>query len=76
MQKIQAYIERFVLMAIQYFPKVLMAIAVLLIGLWLIKRVVQLTMRLMERRELDVSLRLFLNSLLSIGLKILLFISV
>jgi small conductance mechanosensitive channel len=76
MQKIQDYIERFVLMAIQYFPKVLMAIAVLLIGLWLIKRAVQLTMRLMERRELDVSLRLFLNSLLSIGLKILLFISV
>lgn len=76
MQKIQDYIERFLLMAIEYFPKVLLAIAVLLIGLWLIQRLVLLTMRIMERRDLDVSLRFFLNSLLSIGLKILLLISV
>jgi small conductance mechanosensitive channel len=76
MQRLQEYSERFVLMVIEYVPKVLLAITVLLIGLWLVQKVVQLSMRLMERRELDVSLRSFLNSLLSIGLKVLLFISV
>jgi small conductance mechanosensitive channel len=76
MQKIQDYVERVVLMIIQYFPKVLLAVAVLLIGLWIIKRLVLVTTRLMQRRDLDVSLTLFLNSLLSIGFKVLLFISV
>lgn len=76
MQRLQEYSERFVLMAMEYVPKVLLAIAVLLIGLWMVQKVVELSMRLMERRDLDVSLRTFLNSLLSIGLKVLLFISV
>ncbi|MDO1447328.1 mechanosensitive ion channel [Rhodocytophaga aerolata] len=76
MQRLQEYSERFMLMAMEYVPKVLLAIAVLLIGLWMVQKVVQLSMRLMERRDLDVSLRTFLNSLLSIGLKVLLFISV
>jgi small conductance mechanosensitive channel len=76
MQKIQAYSEKIVLMAMEYIPKVLLAVAVLLIGLWMIQKLVQLSMRIMEHRDLDVSLRSFLNSLLSIGLKILLFISV
>jgi small conductance mechanosensitive channel len=75
MQKLQEYTERIVLMLIQYFPKVLMAIAVLLIGLWVINKFVMVTTRVMARRDLDVSLSLFLNSLLSIGLKVLLFIS-
>jgi small conductance mechanosensitive channel len=76
MQKIQEYAGKVVLMTIEYFPKVLMAIAVLLIGLWVISRFVVVTNRLMQRREVDISLSLFLNSLLSIGLKVLLFISV
>jgi small conductance mechanosensitive channel len=76
MQKIQNYVERVVLMIIQYFPKVLLAVAVLLVGLWVIKRLVLVTTRLMQRRDLDVSLTSFLNSLLSIGFKVLLFISV
>jgi small conductance mechanosensitive channel len=76
MQKIQDYVERIILMVIQYFPKVLLAIAVLLVGLWVVKRLVLVTTRLMERRDLDVSLTSFLNSLLSIGFKVLLFISV
>lgn len=76
MHKIQDYIEKFLLMTMEYFPKLLLAIAVLLIGLWMIQKLVQLTVRIMERRDLDVSLRFFLNSLLSIGLKVLLFISV
>lgn len=76
MQNIQDYVERIFLMIIQYFPKVLLAIAVLLVGLWMINRMVLVTTRVMNRRQLDVSLSLFLNSLLSIGLKVLLFISV
>ncbi|MBU0691895.1 mechanosensitive ion channel [bacterium] len=57
-------------------PKLVTAILVLLIGLWIIKAVVKVVNRLMDRRDVDISLRGFLKSLLSISLKILLLITV
>lgn len=57
-------------------PKLVTAILVLIIGLWIIKAVVRVINKLMDRREVDVSLRGFLKSLISISLKILLLITV
>lgn len=61
---------------VTYGMKVVTAIIILLIGLWIIKRVVKLLNRVMEKREVNVSLRGFLSPLVSILLKVMLFISI
>ena len=59
-----------------YGIKVVVALIVLIIGLWIIKRVVKTTDRIMTKRDVNVSLRGFLRSLVSILLKVLLLISI
>ncbi|QGY44557.1 mechanosensitive ion channel [Maribellus comscasis] len=61
---------------VAYGLKVIMAIVVLIVGLWIIRRVVKVTGRVMEKREVNVSLRGFLKSLFGILLKVLLLISI
>ncbi len=60
----------------EYAPKVIIALIVLFIGLWVIGRIAILMDKAMKRRELEVSLRTFLRSLMSIGLKIVLIVTV
>src|SRR6266404_780407 len=62
--------------AIDYAPKLVIALLVLIIGFWLIKQLGKFSERSMKRRAVDVSLRTFLRSLLGIGLKIILLITV
>ena len=57
-------------------PKVIMAIVVLIIGLRIIKVLTRQSVRIMDKRDVDETLRPFLKSLVSWGLKALLFISV
>jgi small conductance mechanosensitive channel len=71
----EKYIEQIKDMAVLYAPKLLLAIVILLIGFWLIKRFANWADRSMEKGNVDVSLRKFLHSLINIGLKILLIIS-
>ncbi len=59
-----------------YAPRFIGAILVLIAGLWIIKVLTKTITRLMEKRNTDVSLRLFLKSLFNTLLKALLFISV
>lgn len=61
---------------ITYGMKVVMAIIVLIIGLWIIRRVVKSVNKLMEKRDVSISLRSFLSALISISLKVMLIISV
>ncbi len=61
---------------INYGPKILGAAVVLIIGLWVIGRVVKMSERLMVNRNLDASLVPFLRSMLGIILKAVLVISV
>ena len=70
------HIDHLIDIIVEYAPKVLMAFIVLLIGLWLIKRIAILADKAMQKRELEVSLRTFLKSLVSIGLKIVLIVTV
>ncbi|RLD42093.1 MAG: mechanosensitive ion channel family protein [Bacteroidetes bacterium] len=56
--------------------KLLGAIVVLLIGLWIIKAITNKVKKTMEKKDTDASLRSFLLSILGLTLKILLFISV
>ncbi len=62
--------------AAQYGLRILGAIVVLVVGLWIIKLIVRSSQRLMDKSNMDVSLSGFLNSLIGITLKILLVISV
>ena len=63
-------------LAIKYGLKLLLAIIVLIVGLWLVKIFVNAINRLMDKKNTDASLRPFLKSLISSILKILVVISV
>lgn len=76
MDKIGEYYDKFATLIITYGVRVLLAIVVLIVGLWIIKRLVQIISKKMEQRDVDVSLRPFLKSLISALLKIMLIISV
>ena len=58
-----------------YALNVVIAILILIIGLWLIKKVVKLTQKLMALRGFDVTLQKFLGDLLGWTLKVLVFIT-
>ena len=74
--KLDTYIDRLIRVLADYTPRVISAALVLIVGLWLIKRLARLAEKAMQKRELDISLRSFLKSLLSIGLKIILIVTV
>lgn len=63
-------------MAMQYGSQVLLAIITLLIGWWVIGRIANGILAVMEKRNIDKSLHGFVGNLIAIGLKILLIISV
>lgn len=69
-------IENFLSMSMIYLPKLALAIATLIIGLWVIGLTVKLGKKSMEKSNLDQTLVPFICNLLSWGLKALLFISV
>ncbi len=75
-QDYQALFDKAYDLVVTYGLKVIMAIIVLIVGLWIIRRVVKVTGHVMEKREVNVSLRGFLKSLFGILLKILLLISI
>jgi small conductance mechanosensitive channel len=63
-------------MIISYAPRVIGAILALIIGFWIIGWVTGLLRKTLEKREIDATIRPFLVSLVNVGLKILLLLSV
>ncbi len=57
-------------------PKILLAIVILIVGIWIIKKIVNLIGKLMERQKLEKSLHSFTKSLIGILLKVMLIITV
>ncbi|POY35252.1 mechanosensitive ion channel protein [Solitalea longa] len=76
MDKINNYSTRFIDWLTVFGPKVIGALLVFIIGLYLINMVARLVSTGLRKRGIDVSLQSFLGSLVSIGLKILLLITV
>lgn len=70
------YLEQFTEMAIAYAPKVIGAILTLIIGFWIVGRIVNMVSRMMEKRGVEATIRPFLTSLISVGLKVMLLLSV
>lgn len=60
----------------EYGPQLVLAIIVLIAGFWLIRIIVRLTEKAMDRANVDKSLHKFVSSLIGIMLKIMLVISV
>ena len=71
-----AYAERMVSLAVEYGPSVVVAIVVLIVGLWIANRVAKAVQGVMEAKELTPSLVGFLTNLFRILLKTLIIISV
>ncbi len=76
MEKIEGLFEGAGALILKYGLKLVMAIAVLIIGLWVIKYIVKTIKKTFEKREVDPSLRPFLASIISALLKVMLVISV
>ncbi len=75
-EKVADYVEKAYDLIITYGLKVITAIIVLVIGLWIIKVVTRRTDKVMEKRNVNVSVRGFLRSLINILLKVMLLISI
>ena len=76
MEKINELLEIAHGLIIKYGGQLVLAILVLIIGLWVVKIIVNAIGRSMEKRNTDASLRPFLKSLISALLKVLVIISV
>ncbi len=74
--KLTGYAEQLISMGIEWAPRVVMALIVLFIGLWLANRVAQAVGKTLESRSSDATLSKFLTSLVGILLKAIVFISV
>lgn len=72
----QKYIDQFISLAVEYSPKLIMAIVTLLIGFWVIKKLVNFVAASFKVQKIDVSLATFLTHLIEIVLKVLLVVSV
>lgn len=72
----ESYIEQLTALAVAYAPKVLLALLSLIIGLRVINWIASLVDRAMQRRNLEATVRPFLRSLVEVGLKVMLLLSV
>ncbi|WP_299064182.1 mechanosensitive ion channel domain-containing protein [uncultured Polaribacter sp.] len=72
----EEYIDNLKEVLVEYTPKILMALAMLIIGLLFIKIIIKTTTKILKNRNVDITLQKFLGNLLNWVLKILLFITV
>ncbi len=76
MEKLNTISEKAWTWLLDFGPNVIAAIAVLIIGMTIINWASKIVSRGMDKKDVDISLRTFLSSMVSIGLKILLLITV
>ncbi|MCX6233074.1 MAG: mechanosensitive ion channel [Bacteroidetes bacterium] len=76
MDSLSKYSDQIKSMLVEYAPKFIFAVLLLVVGLWLIKKVIAVAKIGFERRKFDKSLVSFLSSIISLGLKVLLIITV
>jgi small conductance mechanosensitive channel len=68
--------EKITLMAIEYAPKILMALLTLFIGFWIIGKITNFLKKSLSNSSIDPSLTGFLTSVASIAMKVMLLLSV
>ncbi|TAF74642.1 MAG: mechanosensitive ion channel family protein [Bacteroidetes bacterium] len=70
------YTQKLMHWLVEFTPKLILATLTLFIGYWIIGMLSRWVRKALEKKEIEVSLRTFLKSMVSIGLKIVLLISV
>lgn len=73
MENLSEYIYEIVM---KYGPKLIGAVVTLVVGMWLISIIRNILRKRFEKQNVDPSLRVFLNSMIGIALKLMLWISV
>ena len=73
---IEQYANSFLKVLIDYSPKLVAAILLLLVGIWLIRIINSVSRKIMVRREVEPTLIEFLSDIIYWGLRIVLFIAV
>lgn len=73
---LDSLLKELMLLAAHWGPKVLLAIGTLIIGSWIIGKIIDVFSKILDTRHVDKTLRPFLRTMVGFGLKILLFISV
>jgi small conductance mechanosensitive channel len=76
MGDVDKYLDKVIDLAIEFGPKLLMAIIVLFLGFWLIKKVRKVTQLSLEKANFNIEIVSFLVSLLDIALKVFLLLTV
>ena len=76
MESLSEYSDLFVTWIMTYGAKVIGAIVVFVVGLYVTNWLARLFTRMMTRRHFDISLQSFLGSIVGVGLKVLLLITV
>ncbi|WP_299455507.1 mechanosensitive ion channel domain-containing protein [uncultured Microscilla sp.] len=72
----EKYLNQFYSMSVEYAPKILLAIATLIIGLQVVKFAAKLFKASLKKQEMDETVKTFLTRLVKFALKAALFISV
>lgn len=72
MEKLNTYTERIINLAVDFAPKALMAIAVLIIGWFIVKQITKVIRKSFGRSKVSAELQPFIISFVSVGLKIIL----
>jgi small conductance mechanosensitive channel len=72
----EEYLQHLKTLVMDYGLRFLVALLLLTVGLWVIRLLIRGLNRLMLARDVDPTLRPFLKSIISIGLKVLLFLSI
>jgi len=76
MDKVKIYAEQFADLLVSYFGKFLLAVVVLVVGVWLIKKCVKFLRNHFHKNSIDLSLSEFLISLINVVLYVMLIISI
>ncbi|MEY5047853.1 MAG: hypothetical protein RLZZ175_1212 [Bacteroidota bacterium] len=74
--QLEIYTQHIIKLALEYLPKFGLALLVLLGGLWVIEKMSNSINKSFQKKDIDVSLRSFLISLITILFKVLLLVSV
>ena len=76
MKDLNTYINDFIANGMEHAPNVLLAIVILVVGLWIINNIVKLLGKAMDKSKLDKDVQPFLKSLFGVLLKVMLIFSV
>jgi len=72
----EKYLEKATTLFVDYAPKIVTALAILIIGLFVIGLLVKMSKKIMKKAKIDLTLQKFLGNLLGWALKILLIVTV